>query len=394
MSWQALLLPISRLQTDLSSDNSELTVELYRSAVNFIIFIAKVKHLWYNNINIIERVVFMLNKNAYIKFTEAELGSKLERPVLVAAVAENMSEKSNKPFIKFTLKDGFSDITAIMFDMTAAVLTQNGITPGCVADAVLSVGEYQGAKNFKALSISPCRDTHIEPADFTKLPPLGLEMMYDEICSLIQSASDDCGGKYAPLSGLALKILAEKKQEYMSSSAAVSMHHNLRGGLLYHSYRMVKAADALCGIYSVLNRELMLCGTALHDIGKIWEYATTATGEASFTREGVLYGHLYMGAEYVRSVARTDNYDPERVRMLVHMILSHHGTQEWGAVSCPATPEAFALHYIDNIDAKIYMCEDAYETLPGGGLTEKKPFGLDNRLYKPEYLESMEEDKE
>lgn len=336
----------------------------------------------------------MLDKNAYKKFTEAELGSKLERPVLVAAIAENMSEKSNKPFIKFTLKDGFSDITAIMFDMTAAVLAQNGVTGGCVADAVLSVGEYQGAKNFKALSISPCKDSRIEPSDFTKLPPLGLDMMYDEICGLIRGAANDCGGKYTSLSELALKILTDRKAEYMSSSAAVSMHHNLRGGLLYHSYRMVRAADALCGIYSVLDRELMLCGTALHDIGKIWEYATTVTGEASFTREGVLYGHLYMGAEYVRSVARTDNYDPERVRMLVHMILSHHGTQEFGAVACPSTPEAFALHYIDNIDAKIYMCEDAYETLPSGGLTEKKPFGLDNRLYKPEYLGSKEENEQ
>ena len=333
----------------------------------------------------------MLDKNSYIKFTDAQLGTKLERPVLVAAIAENLSEKSNKPFIKFTMKDGFSDINAIMFDMTAATLAQNGITAGCVADAVLSVGEYQGAKNFKALSVTPCRNGNIIPDDFTKLPPLGLDIMYDEICGLIRDAADDRGGQYTPLSELALHILSERKAEYMSSSAAVSMHHNLRGGLLYHSYRMVKAADALCGVYSILDRELMLCGTALHDIGKIWEYATTITGEASFTREGVLYGHLYMGAEYVRNIAKKDNYDPEKVRMLVHMILSHHGTQEWGAVSCPATPEAFALHYIDNIDAKIYMCEDAYENLPRGGLTEKKPFGLDNRIYKPEYIDGMEE---
>ncbi len=327
----------------------------------------------------------MIDNNAYTKFSDAELNSRLERPVLVAAISESMA-KNNKPFIKFTLKDGFTEINTMMFDMTAATLAENSITAGCVADVVLAVGEYQGAKNFKTVSISLCRNEQITPGDFTKLPPVDRDLMYNEICGLIRGAANDCGGKYTPLSELALKILTNNKTQYMNSSAAIAMHHNLLGGLLYHSYRMVKSADALCGVYTILDRELMLCGTALHDIGKIWEYATTDTGEASFTREGVLYGHLYMGAEYIRSMARQDNYDPERVRMLVHMILAHHGTQEWGTVSCPATAEAFALHYIDNIDAKLYMCEDAYETLPSGGLTEKKPFGLDNRLYKPEYI--------
>ena len=75
----------------------------------------------------------------------------------------------------------------------------------------------------------------------------------------------------------------------------------------------------------------------------------------------------------------------EKVQLLIHMILSHHGTQEWGAVSCPAIPEAFALHYIDNLDAKMYMCEEHYEELEPGEITEKKPFGLDNRIYKPNF---------
>lgn len=329
----------------------------------------------------------MFDKNAYTKFTDTEIGSKLERPVLVAAVAENMSEKSGKPFIKFTFKDGFSEINSIMFDMTAKTLADNGITAGVVADVSLAVGEYQGAKNFKTLSVTKCHDETILPADFTRLPPVDLDLMYNEICQLVQGCANDGGGKFRSLSALSMKILTDKKTEYMSSSAAVAMHHNLLGGLLYHSYRMVKAADALCGVYSILDRELMICGAALHDVGKIWEYSTTETGEASFTGMGVLYGHLYMGAEYIRSQAKDLGCDGERVRMLTHMILSHHGTQEWGAVSCPATPEAFALHYIDNIDAKIYMCEEAYQTLGPGELTEKKPFGLDNRLYKPSYLE-------
>ena len=164
------------------------------------------------------------------------------------------------------------------------------------------------------------------------------------------------------------------------------MHHNMLGGLLYHSYRMVKSADALCGVYDILDRELMICGAALHDIGKLWEYNTSVTGEAEFTPSGILFGHIYLGASLIKRYTEGGNYDMEKVQRLVHMILSHHGTREFGAVVCPATAEAFALHYIDNIDAKLYMCEDFYAQLEEGTITDKKPFGLDNRIYRPKTI--------
>ena len=183
----------------------------------------------------------------------------------------------------------------------------------------------------------------------------------------------------------ALKILEDNKEHYMSSSAAISIHHNIKGGLLYHSYRMVKAADALCKVYSILDRELLICGAALHDIGKIWEFNTSAAGSAETAKPGVLFGHLYMGAALIKDYTKGMDYSKEKVQMLIHLILSHHGTQEFGAVACPATPEAFALHNIDELDARIYMCEDHFEKLAPGEFTEKKPFGIDNRLYKANY---------
>lgn len=324
-----------------------------------------------------------MNKN-YTGFADTAIGSVISRPALCSVIAENIS-KTGKPFVKVSLKDGVTEITAMMFDMTAAALAEQGVVAESVVDVKVSVGEYQGAKNYKLTEIKPCTDPEITVSDFVKLPPVDLGLMYDGICDAIRRCSGGHGGKFDPLADIALRILDDNKKDYMTSSAAVSMHHNLRGGLLYHSYRMVKAAEALCGVYTVLDKELMVCGAALHDIGKIWEYSTTEAGDAAFTAQGVLFGHLYIGASYIRTISRDFNCDPERVRMLIHMILSHHGTQEWGAVACPATAEAFALHYIDNIDAKIYVCEDAYELLKAGELTEKKPFGLDNRIYRPDY---------
>ena len=71
--------------------------------------------------------------------------------------------------------------------------------------------------------------------------------------------------------------------------------------------------------------------------------------------------------------------------MLIHLILSHHGQREWGAVTLPAIPEAVMLHNIDDIDAKMYMCESNYEYMDGGEMTEKRVFGLDTNLYKAKY---------
>ena len=317
----------------------------------------------------------------YPKLTDAEIGSNLSRPLLLSAIEEN-TDRNGKAFVKVTLKDGFSDVTALMFATSIADLEARLIVPNTVVDADLAVSEYQGNKSYKVSNLAPTSDKSLSVADFVKLPPVDLDTMYSEIISMLTAVS---GADAAPVSDLAIRILKKYKDAYMTSSAAVSMHHNLRGGLLYHSYRMVKAADAICNVYTALDRELLMCGAAIHDIAKIWEYDTSESGDATFTSRGVLFGHLYMGASLIKSFTAGHDYNKEKVQMLIHMILSHHGTQEWGAVACPAIPEAMALHYIDNLDAKMYMFEEQYESLMEGEISDKKVFGLDNRVYKPKY---------
>ena len=331
-----------------------------------------------------------MGKNDYKKFSDAQVGETLKRPVLVSAIKEAL-DKNGNTFVKITMKDGFGEITPNMFKMDIGSLSSLGISNGCIADVQLIVSEYNGAKNFKVDRIAPTSEYGLTAADFMKLPPLDLNMMYDEICEIIENASKSDSAGHTPLSQLALNILSDKKERYMTSSAAVTMHHNMKGGLLYHSYRMVKAANALCDVYTKLDRELLVCGAALHDIGKIWEYSTSETGDAAFTASGVLFGHLYLGASLIKQYTEGGNYDKERVQLLTHMILSHHGTREFGAVVCPAISEAFVLYYIDNIDAKLYACEDYYESLDPKAITDKKPFGLDNRIYRPSFFDDEEE---
>ena len=323
-----------------------------------------------------------MDENGFLKFSEAKIGDTFERPVFVAVINESIA-KTGSTFVRMTLKDGFTEVVANMFATDKNTLAENGVKEGTVISAKINVSEFRGAKSFRVDTASPCTDERFPVSSFVKTPPLDADVMFDEIIAMLKSSENTYDGKYTPLCDLAVAILTHFKERFKTSSAAVSMHHNMKSGLIYHTYRMVKTADAVCGIYGDLDRELLLCATALHDIGKIHEYNTNEFGEAEFTSQGVLLGHLYMGASIIRNYSTKGNYNPEKVLLLIHMILSHHGTMEFGAVKPPAFAEAFVLFYIDNLDAKIGTCENHYEGLEPGEMTDKKPFGLDNRIYRP-----------
>lgn len=124
----------------------------------------------------------------------AQIGSTINRPVLVSAIAENTARNGNT-FVRVSLKDGFSEVTAMMFDASAESLASLGIRQNTIADAELSVSEYQGSKSFKIVQIRPTADSTLTVNDFTKLPPVDLDLMYNEICSLIESTANDYDGK-------------------------------------------------------------------------------------------------------------------------------------------------------------------------------------------------------
>ena len=94
---------------------------------------------------------------------------------------------------------------------------------------------------------------------------------------------------------------------------------------------------------------------------------------------------VFCGALIIKCMSAKKNYNPEEVKLLIHILLSHHGKGEYDAAVAPAIPEAFAVHHIDNMDAKITQCEKIYEEIGGGTITEKRPFAFDNRLYNAKW---------
>lgn len=148
------------------------------------------------------------------------------------------------------------------------------------------------------------------------------------------------------------------RQGLMSTPAGVKAHHAYPGGLLEHICTLMKSADAISGVYGpALSRDLLLAGVFLHDIGKLREL--NAEGAFSYTDEGQLVGHLVIGVEMLNEAVTEYNrlYEAdvpaEILLRLKHMIVSHHGSVEYGSPKLPMTIEGMVLHYLDNIDAKL-----------------------------------------
>lgn len=173
---------------------------------------------------------------------------------------------------------------------------------------------------------------------------------------------------------LCLLFLEEHGERFCRAAAARVNHHAHRGGLLRHTAQMMRSAEALCGVYQNLHRDLLLAGVLFHDTGKLWEMCPPELGfEMPRELRGELLGHISIGVELVNTLWRKLPLEEwksiappsEDVRLhLLHLIASHHGELQFGSPVEPKTPEAILLHFVDNIDARLEMFAMAYARQP------------------------------
>ena len=161
--------------------------------------------------------------------------------------------------------------------------------------------------------------------------------------------------------------------------AAFKMHHAVKGGLLCHTLSIVRLAEAVCRVYTFADRELLLAGVILHDIGKIEEFELNSTGLVSgYSPKGNLVGHLVSGAVTVEKTAEKLGITSEVPMLLSHMLISHHGDPEFGAAVLPQFLEAELLSQLDMMDATVFEICEATAAVKSGETTGRI-FGLDNR---------------
>ena len=177
------------------------------------------------------------------------------------------------------------------------------------------------------------------------------------------------------LRALSEMFVKEWGDRFRRTAAARKYHHARRGGLVEHTSQMMRVANAIAPLYPQLNLDLLLAGTLFHDSGKLWENALPENGFVmNYDERGELIGHISIGLELVNALWRKVNADnaeawktlapaSEDVRLhLLHLIGAHHGEMEFGSPVAPKTPEAMALHYIDNLDARLEMFAAGYTT--------------------------------
>ncbi len=191
---------------------------------------------------------------------------------------------------------------------------------------------------------------------------------FEHICAVAAGLGDP------RLRALAALFLEEYGERFRRAAAARGNHHARRGGLVEHVAQMMRSADAIAGAYPALHRDVLLAGVLFHDCGKLWENGLPADGFVMpFDELGELLGHITIGIEVVNKLwtrlqasqqaAEWKALVPrsEDVRLhLLHLLAAHHGELQFGSPVPPKTPEAWVLHYVDNLDAKLEMMAAAY----------------------------------
>lgn len=299
------------------------------------------------------------------------LDSRLE--ACVWGQVDSLSKKETrdgKPFWELILADAESRMTLRAWSDAPAFSLCEQMQQG---DFLEVCGEFSHSPGF-GLDAKRwnCRGLTAEERDELLAGPPELRARQATDFSYIQQAVAEVADPR--LRTLGTTFLEEHGERFRRTAAARYNHHARRGGLVEHVAQMMRLACSVCEAYPYLNRDLMVIGVLFHDSGKLWENAMPADGfSMPYYEAGEMLGHITIGIELVNSLWRRILATPdaaewskmqppsEDVRMhLLHLLASHHGELQWGSPVLPKTPEACALHYVDNMDAKLEMLAGGY----------------------------------
>jgi 3'-5' exoribonuclease len=306
-----------------------------------------------------------------MKFIETDRVGVVDGFGLVKSV-EKKSAKNGTFYLDMLLGDKDGDVYAKVWDF------REEVTPIPAANSIIkfrgNLQQYNGNDQLIIQKMRPAGvEDNVNMNDFVKSADIDGSDMYRAIVNVVSAFSD------TELKNVVLGMLSDNRENMVSFPAAEKLHHAMRGGLLYHTLSIVRLAESVCAIYPFVDRELLLSGAILHDIAKIREYSLSPAGVVDgHTLEGMLLGHLVMGAEDVGRKCDELGISSEKKYLLQHMLISHHGKLEFGAAVRPAFIEAELLSQLDLLDANIYEMADAVKDTAKGDFTGRL-WMLDNR---------------
>jgi len=288
--------------------------------------------------------------------------------------------KTDKDYLDLTLMDKTGSINAKIWDN---IENFNGIFEK--GDAVAVKGQITSYNNELQLKIESIRRVNPDQDKaygftFADLMP-GTEKDIDELWLDIQNTIESLNNQY--LKSLVHNIFSEHEEQLKTHPASMILHHAWRGGLLEHIHSMKNIAEGVCRNYTELDRDLVICGVLLHDIGKLIELESGLA--TTYTDSGNFVGHIVLGRDILlKAISKIDNF-PELLKLIMeHILLSHQGKLEWQSPKEPMFLEALVVYYIDEIDTRInQMKREIRSDKTDGDWTSKKNY-FHRTLYKGE----------
>jgi 3'-5' exoribonuclease len=318
----------------------------------------------------------VMNRRFVEQFTDGENVDE----VFLVADKQLRANRNGNLYLQLELRDRTAAMGARLWN--ASDHLANSFEAGDFLHVKGKVQLFQGALQMILSHIDRVTSEKVELTDFLPHTSQDVEKLLGRLRGFLSKLSS------SHLRALADVFLMDEEfvRDFCHAPAGIRNHHAYIGGLLEHVVTLMDAADRLLPLYPDLDRDLLLMGVFLHDVGKVRELSYKRA--FAYTDEGQLIGHLVIGVEMLAEKVRqvpdltSEPFPTELLLRLKHMILSHHGTYEFGSPKLPMTPEAIALHHLDNLDAKVHsFTRDIREDRSSSSWT---PFnqGLQRKLFK------------
>jgi 3'-5' exoribonuclease len=304
-------------------------------------------------------------KSHYV--SDLQDGQAVTSLFLVGVKEIRTSQRSGKSWLELALRDRTGSIPAKMWDNFEA------LAKTFEADDVVRIRGrvklYNGQKEMTLEQIVPAAVCDYDLADFLAHTKYDVEKLYGDLSAAVAAVKNPWIKRLLETVVSDPAIVPKLKR----APAAMSMHHAFVGGLLEHTVSLIGLGHVVSAHYPELDFDILLAGIVLHDIGKIDELSYERA--TSYTTAGRLLGHITIGTLLMREKIKAIAGFPEPLAILVeHLILSHHGTYEFGSPSLPQTREAIALHFLDDMDSKMAAMRTTLEGASGDEeWTERNP---------------------
>lgn len=264
--------------------------------------------------------------------------------IFVATRNDLRTKQDGGKFLGMVFKDRTGEIGGIMWNNAAEVSRQFNV--GDVVSVKGKVNSYQGRLQLQVERVLPLRDGEYDVADLVYTPE-SAEDNLEGLRGILDSVENPWIKKLIDAFWTDVDFIAR----FNSAAAAKKWHHEYRGGLVRHTFEMCRIAETMCELYPNIDRDILLAGIFLHDLGKLDEMTHDLCVE--YTTTGRLLGHIQMGADMATAKMNGIPDFPDHLRLQIqHCILSHHGELQYGSPVVPKTLEAIVLHHIDNLDAQ------------------------------------------